>query len=74
MKTVPLQLLTVNLEDGRQGVFIGVPLVSSKDVGGACQIDEIWFSDTQELPGDITVARLIELVMALQCACRTGLQ
>jgi len=28
MKTLELQLITVGLEDGKQGIFVGLPLLS----------------------------------------------
>lgn len=62
MKPISLQLLTVDLENGTQGVFIGVPLVTEELSETESQIEEIWFSDIHEVPENITVADLIQLV------------
>lgn len=74
-KTIGLQLVTVVLENGRQGVFVGVPLVTdgitSDDDG---QVEEIWFSDIQEIPNQISVAKLIRLVAEQICRSHATLQ
>ncbi|MDH5648989.1 MAG: hypothetical protein OEY67_04970 [Gammaproteobacteria bacterium] len=62
MKPIALQLVTVDLENGQQGVFVGVPLVTKETTPDNSQIEEIWFSTIQEVPDDITVAELMQLV------------
>ncbi len=74
MKDVALQLVTVELENGEQGVFVGGPLVpddySSKDT----QVDSIWFSDIQEVPASYTLTELINMVTQQIDRSKTTLQ
>ena len=44
MKTLELQLITVGLEDGQQGVFVGLPLLLGYANNDCSQIENIWFS------------------------------
>lgn len=74
MKTIALQLVTVNLENGRRGVFVGIPLVTEESVETDSQVEEIWFSDVQEVPDQLTVAKLIRLVAEQICRCSGTLQ
>ena len=74
MKPIPLQLVTVCLENGEQGVFVGVPLVSDRAAGENDQIEDIWFSDVQEVPGQMELADLIRLLQAQLCRCQASLQ
>ena len=37
MKTVSMQLVTVELENGHRGVFIGAPLVTDERADADCQ-------------------------------------
>jgi hypothetical protein len=62
MKTLELQLITVGLDDGTQGVFIGMPLVSaeSSESGGA--VENIWFSNVKEVPDSLTMEELMGLI------------
>ncbi len=75
MKPIPLQLVTVCLENGQQGVFVGVPLVPvttpADDQG---QIEDIWFSDIQEVPAQMELADLIRLLQAQLCRCQSMVQ
>ena len=43
MKPIPLQLVTVCLDNGQQGVFVGVPLVADQNGAHDGQIEDIWF-------------------------------
>lgn len=70
MKPIPLELVTVCLENGEQGVFVGVPLVA-EDAG---QIEDIWFSDIQEVPAATELAELMQLLQSQLCRCRSTLQ
>lgn len=72
-KTVPLQLITLDMDDGKQGIFIGVPLVTN-DSRPDTNIENIWFSDIQNIPDDLTVEQLIKLVDAQLCRCQSTLQ
>ncbi len=74
MKNVPLQLVTVGLENGQQGVFIGVPLISEDSNDTECQVQDIWFSDVQEIPDQLTVEKLIRMIAEQVCRCRSTLQ
>lgn len=74
MKSIPLQLVTVCLDDGQQGVFVGVPLVSGQIPEDAGQVEDIWFSDIQNVPGDIALDELMQLIQAQLCRCRTAVQ
>lgn len=63
-KTVELQLITIELGNGERGVFIGTPLVVSESVHNYDEINGIWFSNIQDIPGDVTVERLTSEVNA----------
>jgi len=70
MKSIPLQLVTVCLDDGQQGVFVGVPLVAEYVPEDAGQVEDIWFSDIQEVPVDMALDELVQLIQAQLCRCR----
>jgi len=74
MKPIPLQLVTVCLENGEQGVFVGVPLVPELAPDEQGQIEDIWFSDVQEVPAQMELADLIRLLQAQLCRCQSRLQ
>lgn len=74
MKDVALQLVTVELENGKQGVFIGGPLVTDDFTDEDSQVDSIWFSDIQEVPANITLQELIRLVTRQINRCQQVLQ
>ncbi len=74
MKSIPLQLVTVCLDDGQQGVFVGVPLVSGQLTEDAGQVEDIWFSDIQDVPGDMALDELMQLIQAQLCRCRAVVQ
>ena len=69
MKELALQLVTVELESGKQGVFIGGPLVTDDFTDAECQVENIWFSDIQDVPSNITLAELVSLVQRQICKC-----
>ena len=62
-----LQMVTVELENGEQGVFIGGPLIANDYTDDECQVDSIWFSDIQEVPQNITLSELLTLVKSHLC-------
>lgn len=64
MKTLPLQLVTLELENGQRGVFVGWPLVTKENVGPGAQIEEIWFSTVRDVPDNLTVGQMAQLVQA----------
>lgn len=74
MKPIPLQLVTVCLENGDQGVFVGVPLVPAHVGTEEGQIEDIWFSDVQEVPAQLELADLIGLLQAQLCRCQSKVQ
>lgn len=74
MKPIPLQLVTVCLENGEQGVFVGVPLVPEQAPSEQGKIEDIWFSDVQEVPAQMELADLIRLLQAQLCRCQASLQ
>jgi hypothetical protein len=74
MKTVPLQLVTLGLENGKEGLFIGFPLISEDSTDIDCQVQDIWFSDIQEVPDNLTVGKLIRLIAEQFLRCKTTLQ
>ena len=74
MKTLALQLVTVGLENGQQGVFVGWPLVTEKTQENSSQVENIWFSNIQQVPQNLTLEQLMELVRKQLCACMSTLQ
>lgn len=74
MKPISLQLVTVCLDNGQQGVFVGVPLVSPDNVDHDSQIEDIWFSDIQEVPAQTRLAELLKLIEAQLCRCHAIVQ
>ena len=74
MKPIPLQLVTVCLDNGQQGVFVGVPLVGEENGAQDGQIEDIWFSDIQEIPGQTNLAELLRLIQAQLCRCNAVIQ
>jgi len=74
MKPIPLQLVTVCLENGERGVFVGTPLVPEHFSDEQSQIEDIWFSDVQEVPAQLTLNDLIKLIRSQLCRCEAVLQ
>jgi hypothetical protein len=74
MKTVSMQLVTVELENGHRGVFIGAPLVTDERADADCQVEEVWFSDIQDVPDEISLTRLIRMLQDQLCRCLATLQ
>lgn len=74
MKNLALQLITVGLENGQQGVFVGWPLVVENSPENASQVENIWFSNIQQVPSDLTMEQLMELVRKQLCACMSTIQ
>ncbi|MDH5180239.1 MAG: hypothetical protein OEZ39_07255 [Gammaproteobacteria bacterium] len=62
MSELALQLITVELENGKQGVFIGGPLITDDYTEEETQVDSIWFSEIQEVSDNITLAELLNFV------------
>jgi hypothetical protein len=74
MKPIPLQLVTVSLENGEQGVFVGVPLVDEQAPDDAGQVETVWFSDVQEVPAQMSLSELIGLIQTQLCRCQSTVQ
>lgn len=70
MKPIPLQLVTIQLENGQHGVFVGLPLITDQVSPQDSQVSELWFSDVKDIPQGISVDQLIALVQAQLCRCR----
>jgi hypothetical protein len=71
MKGLPLQLVTVRLDNGRQGVFVGAPLIPEQLAEHEGQIEDIWFSNIQELPPETNLAELFRLIEEQLCRCES---
>jgi hypothetical protein len=74
MKPHTLQLVIIGLENGLQGVFVGLPLIPEKSEHKDCQVQDIWFSDVQEIPNDLTLEQLLELLRKQICNCNVIIQ
>ena len=74
MKTLELQLVTVGLDDGTQGVFVGWPLVQEQAPEDSGQVESIWFSNLQQVPDDLTLEQLMELVRKQLCSSMEKIQ
>ena len=72
-KTVPLQLITLDMNNGQKGIFVGIPLITEQSNSDS-MIENIWFSDVQEVPDNLTVDQLIKLVGAQLSRCNSTLQ
>lgn len=66
MKKLALQLVTVDLEGGGRGVFVGTPLILEQQHEDG-QVEDVWFSNIQEVPENLTVLQLMELVHRQCC-------
>lgn len=62
MKTVPLQLVLVGLGNGKKGVFVGGPLVPDEGSDDENHVDDVWFSNIQQVPEGLTLEMLFDLV------------
>ena len=74
VKPISLQLVTVGLDNGQQGVFVGLPLVTEQVPHEDSQVQDIWFSNIQEVPAHTKLADLIQLIQSQLCQCRLPLQ
>ena len=74
MKTLELQLITVELDNGDQGIFVGWPLVREDTAIEHGQVENIWFSDIQDIPDHLTLEQLMELLRKQLCHCTASVQ
>lgn len=70
MKPIPLQLVTIQLENGQHGVFVGLPLIPDQSEDRDNQVSELWFSNVKGIPQNISVDQLMDLVQAQLCRCK----
>ena len=73
MKPIPLQLITVKLQNGQQGIFVGTPLIEDELGVQQNQVSEIWFSDVKDLPEELPLDELMDLVKAQLSKCQEAL-
>jgi hypothetical protein len=69
MKPIPLQLVTIQLENGQHGIFVGLPLIPEQAPNHATQVSEVWFSNVKGVPQNMSVDQLIALVQSQLCRC-----
>ena len=74
MKPISLQMVTVNLENGQQGIFVGVPLMANQTQDEDGQVEDIWFSNIQEVPAHMKLVDLIRLIQSQLCRRQSTLQ
>ena len=74
MKTLELQLITVGLDDGQQGIFVGLPLLTKQMAETDCTVENIWFSDIKQIPDSLTMDELMEVVRKQMVDCMTTVQ
>ncbi len=74
VKPIPLQLVTVCMENGQHGVFIGLPLVNDKVPDKNNLVDDIWFSNIQEVPEQMALGDLISLIQSQLSQCLDTMQ
>ncbi len=73
MKPIPLQLITVKLDNGDHGVFVGSPLIANQNVMQSSQVSEIWFSDIRDLPDQMQLNELMTIVQNQICQCKENM-
>ncbi len=71
MKMLPLQLVIIDLENGQRGVFIGRPLVVDGSTEEGCQVENVWFTNVQEMPDTATLEQLANMALEQMSAGRT---
>jgi hypothetical protein len=74
MKTLELQLITVGLDDGQQGIFVGLPLLTKQMAETDGTVENIWFSDIKQIPDSLTMDELMEVVRQQMVDCMTTVQ
>jgi hypothetical protein len=74
MSDVTLQVITVALDNGESGVFIGGPLVMRDGIELAQRVEAIRFSDIQQISGDVTLEQVLMLFAEQVVRSRISLQ
>ena len=66
------RVLTADFDGGNIVSDGGVPLVAEQGEHDGGQIEDIWFSDIQEIPGHIKLVELLGLIQAQLCRCKAA--
>ena len=74
MKVLPIQMIIVELENGRRGVFLGRPLVFDADSTEDCQVENVWFSNIQDMPPCATLEQMTRFAMDQVLMTKKNLQ
>lgn len=74
MKTIELQMITVGLDDGKQGIFVGLPLLTKQMAENDGTVENIWFSDIKQIPDSLTMDELMEIVRKQMYDCMATVQ
>ncbi|MEJ2360027.1 MAG: hypothetical protein P8Z75_01170 [Gammaproteobacteria bacterium] len=69
MKPIPLQLVTIQLENGQHGIFVGLPLIPDLSQDAQNQVSELWFSNVKGIAENMSVDQLMALVQSQLCRC-----
>jgi hypothetical protein len=56
------------------GIFVGWPLVTEDIPIEDGQVENIWFSDIQDVPKHLTLEQLMELLRKQLCNCTASVQ
>lgn len=71
MKMMPLQLVIIDLENGQRGVFVGRPLIVEGAEENEHQVQNVWFTDIQEMPDSATLEQLTRMTLEQMSQGRT---
>lgn len=71
MKMMPLQLVIIDLENGQRGVFVGRPLIIEGTDENEHQVQNVWFTDIQEMPDSATLEQLTRVTLEQMSQGRT---
>jgi hypothetical protein len=71
MKVQPLQMVIIDLENGKRGVFVGRPLVCDDVEETECQVENVWFTNIHEIPDSATLDQLTRMALE-QIAAQTA--
>jgi len=70
-KTLPLQLVIIDLENGQRGVFVGRPLILDEANEDDCQVQNVWFTDIHEMPDNASLEQITHMALQQMSAGRT---
>jgi hypothetical protein len=59
-----LQLVIIDMEDGRRGVFVGQPLVMTQAPDGGGEVAGVWFGEPQSFGDPASLERAARLALA----------